>query len=252
MGIKLAQLCLAPLYNSAFVDDAKPVLWVLALFTVIGYALPRRSPRVRNAAIWSAVGTALTSLLVRSIGLLTSTQLGGRVGAWAALAAVAGLMLLPWLVFSPFSFVPSLVGLALLLPAEFSLRVPAFFAKDAEGTVSSPSSSKLIPKLLIAAACMLLLGLASMALTLQEPKPFHMASLIIAVLTLAIAAQSLVNRPLAPFTKDGVTVHSSQQSVSGRVVVEDVQLPEHTMRVLRADHSLVGGRWLQDGKLGDS
>lgn len=141
MGIKMAQLSLAPLYNNAFVDDAKPVLWVLALFTVIGYALPRRSPRVRNAAIWSAIGTALTSLLVRSIGFLTSSQLGGRVGSWAALAATAGLMLLPWLIFSPFSFVPSLVGLVLLLPAEFGIRVPAFFAKDAEGTVSSASPS---------------------------------------------------------------------------------------------------------------
>lgn len=136
MAVKLAQLCLAPLYNRSFTEDSKPVLWVLALFTVVGYALPRRSPRVRNAAIWSAVGVALTSLFVRSIGLLTSSSLGGRVGAWAALAAVGALMLLPWLLFSPFSFVPSLVGLALLLPPEFGIRVPAFFAKDAEGTVS--------------------------------------------------------------------------------------------------------------------
>lgn len=93
-----------------------------------------------------------------------------------------------------------------------------------------------------------------MAMTLTEPKPFHMASLIVAVLTLAIVAQSLVSRTPPPFEKHGVTVHSSQQSVSGRVVIGDVQLPEHTMRVLRADHSLVGGRWVdpETGELGDS
>lgn len=105
---------------------------------------------------------------------------------------------------------------------------------------------------MIASACLIALGIASIALTLDIPKPFHMVSLVVAVLTLAIAAQHAMDRPTAPFTKNGVTVHSSTQSVSGRVVVEDVQLPEHTMRVLRADHSLVGGRWLMDGELGDS
>lgn len=136
MAIRLAQLSLAPLYNRNFVDDAKPILGLLALFTVVGYVLPRRSPRVRNAALWSAVGVALSSLSVRYIGLLTSSYFGGRTGCYVALATVAALMLLPWLLFSPFSFVPSLVGLALLLPPEFGVRVPSALAKDAEGIVS--------------------------------------------------------------------------------------------------------------------
>lgn len=136
MAVRWTQLSLAPLYNRAFVDDAKPILALLALFTVIGYGLPKRSPRVRNAALWSAVGVALSSLSVRHVGLLTSMYLGGRAGCQAALAALGSLILLPWLVFSPRSFVPSLVGLALLLPPEFGVRVPAALASDSEGMVS--------------------------------------------------------------------------------------------------------------------
>lgn len=103
---------------------------------------------------------------------------------------------------------------------------------------------------MIASAVLIIMGLISVSL--GTPKPFHMVSIVVAVLMLAIAGQRVVERPLMPFTHNGVTVLSSVQSVSGRVVVEDVQLAEHTMRVLRADHSLVGGRWLENGELGDS
>lgn len=105
--------------------------------------------------------------------------------------------------------------------------------------------------MLLPAILLMVFGTVSVALS-GVPKPFHMVSLVAAVLALAIAAQHATTRPALPYTLNGVTVHSSEQSVTGRVVVEDVQLPQHTMRVLRADHSLVGGRWLQDGELGDS
>lgn len=270
--MRLSQLALAPLYNRSFTDDARPTLLVLAFLAALGLAL-KWGRSVRYAALWSAAGVALASRFARLLAGYTAAKLGGRTGAQVASFVLSAIMAGPWAL-CPGGPVPALVGLLLLLPKEFSLELPRALAADAEQSVSLGCIGHADGQLLLPAIALLGIGLLStpqappLPNTIKGPAaPRYRVgpavrrktgiSLGVAILALAFAVQRQFSRPKVPFQQNGVTVHSSTESVSGRVVVEDVDLGEHTMRVLRADHSLVGGLWLmphgESGmELGDS
>lgn len=89
-----------------------------------------------------------------------------------------------------------------------------------------------------------------------SPSPLALGLRVLPVLT---AAAGFMAHQEAPFVSDGVRIHSSVASVSGRVIVGDNV--EDKYRYLRADRALVGGVWIHDvpgdttgvaAKLGDS
>ncbi len=95
--------------------------------------------------------------------------------------------------------------------------------------------------------------------TRRRPSHFALALRLLPLLT-SFAGFALYKN--APFAEDGVRIHKSVASVTGRVVVGDnLSVPENAKyRFLRNDKTLIGGMWLQDNndptgmsaRLGDS
>lgn len=83
----------------------------------------------------------------------------------------------------------------------------------------------------------------------SNSSPF--TSLLLRAVPIAIAAMAFRFHPEAPFEKAGIRVLSSNESISGRVVVADSSVTSennatHSLRYLRADHSILGGVWIRN------
>lgn len=94
---------------------------------------------------------------------------------------------------------------------------------------------------------------ARAANVIPRPKPTPVA-LGLRALPLITAFAGFAAYPFPPFSGEDVTIHTSQASVSGRVIVGDNHLQGY--RYLRADRALVGGVWIKNDsgvvELGDS